>query len=237
MKKIAFSLIISGLFIMSSCTNSNNNSERETNSTSDEPIVLENLIDSLSYSLGVAIGSSFRDQGMDTINYSLFSRSTRDAYNQGDLIISFADANKFVNDYMGKISSKVAATNKAAGQAFLADNYSKEGVITLDDGLQYKILTEGNGPKPEPTSSVTVNYHGTLIDGTVFDSSIERGEPATFQVNQVIPAWQEALQLMSVGSKWKLFVPSDLAYGDQGAGPKIQAGSTLIFEVELLSIN
>jgi len=126
--------------------------------------------------------------------------------------------------------------NKKAGDAFLAANKTKEGVVTLPSGLQYKILKEGTGPKPTPADSVVCNYRGTLIDGKEFDSSYKRGQPATFPVGQVIKGWTEALQLMSVGSKWQLFVPENLAYGDRGAGPDIGPGATLIFEVELISI-
>jgi FKBP-type peptidyl-prolyl cis-trans isomerase FklB len=126
--------------------------------------------------------------------------------------------------------------NKKAGDAFLAANKTKEGVVTLPSGLQYKILKEGTGPKPTPADSVVCNYRGTLIDGKEFDSSYKRGQPATFPVGQVIKGWTEALQLMPVGSKWQLFVPADLAYGDRGAGADIGPGSTLIFEVELISI-
>jgi FKBP-type peptidyl-prolyl cis-trans isomerase len=126
--------------------------------------------------------------------------------------------------------------NKKDGEAFLAANKSKDGVVTLPSGLQYKILTQGTGPKPAASDSVVCNYRGTLIDGTEFDSSYKRGEPATFPVSGVIKGWTEALQLMPVGSKWQLFVPSDLAYGDRAPGPEIGPGSTLIFEVELLSI-
>ena len=121
------------------------------------------------------------------------------------------------------------------GQAFLAENKKREGVVELESGLQYEIMTEGNGPKPEATDTVTCHYHGTLIDGTVFDSSVERGQPASFPLNMVITGWTEALQLMPTGSKWKLFLPPHLAYGDRQAGAHIKANSTLIFEVELLS--
>ena len=127
-------------------------------------------------------------------------------------------------------------SNKQAGEAFLAANKSKEGVVTLPSGLQYKILTQGSGPKPTAGDSVVCNYRGTLLDGTEFDSSYQRGQAATFPVGQVIKGWTEALQLMPVGSKWQLFIPSDLAYGSRGAGPSIGPNATLIFEVELLSI-
>jgi FKBP-type peptidyl-prolyl cis-trans isomerase FklB len=133
-------------------------------------------------------------------------------------------------------AAQAGAANKTEGEAFLAANKAKEGVVTLPDGLQYKILKAGTGPKPAATDSVVCNYKGTLINGTEFDSSYKRGQPATFGVGQVIKGWTEALQLMPVGSKWQLFIPSSLAYGDRGAGAEIGPDATLIFEVELISI-
>lgn len=130
-----------------------------------------------------------------------------------------------------------AGVNLEKGKKFLEDNGKRKGVITLPSGLQYEILKEGNGPKPTATDKVTTHYHGTTIDGKVFDSSVERGQPAQFGVNQVIPGWTEALQLMPVGSKWKLFIPSNLAYGESGAGGAIGPNETLVFEVELISID
>ena len=135
-----------------------------------------------------------------------------------------------------ELRQQAAEANKKEGEAFLAENKAKEGVVTLPSGLQYKILKEGDGPKPSPDDSVVCNYRGTLLNGTEFDSSYKRGQPATFGVKQVIKGWTEALQMMPVGSKWQLFVPSDLAYGDRGAGGTIGPNSTLIFEVELISI-
>ena len=141
-----------------------------------------------------------------------------------------------VNKQRQEKTAAAAAKNKTEGDSFLAGNKSKEGVVTLPSGLQYKILTAGTGPKPAATDSVVCNYRGTLIDGKEFDSSYKRGQPATFGVSQVIKGWTEALQLMPVGSKWQLFVPSTLAYGERGAGAEIGPNATLIFEVELLSI-
>lgn len=129
-----------------------------------------------------------------------------------------------------------ADSNRAAGAAFLAENAQREGVVTLPSGLQYEVIEEGDGATPGRRSTVVVHYSGTLIDGTPFDSSLQRGEPARFPVNRVIPGWTEALRLMQVGDKWRLFVPADLAYGDRGVGPVIAPGSTLIFEVELLEV-
>jgi FKBP-type peptidyl-prolyl cis-trans isomerase FklB len=136
-----------------------------------------------------------------------------------------------------KIKSKRMETNLKDGQDFLAANKAKPGVTELPSGLQYQILTEGTGPKPTAYNSVSCHYHGTLIDGTIFDSSVQRGQPASFPLNQVIKGWTEGLQLMSVGSKWRFFIPPHLGYGDRQAGPKIGANSTLIFDVELLGIN
>ena len=142
-----------------------------------------------------------------------------------------------IQNYFAKKQSAMSEEKIDEGRIFLEENGKKEGVTTLESGLQYTVITEGTGPKPKLEDNVTTHYHGTLIDGTVFDSSVDRGEPASFPVGGVIKGWTEALQLMSVGSKWKLFVPYDLAYGERGAGPKIGPYSTLIFEVELLSIN
>ena len=134
------------------------------------------------------------------------------------------------------VSAEIAETNKQAGKEFLAENAKRSGVVVLPSGLQYEVLAEGKGRKPKATDKVQCHYHGTLIDGQVFDSSIQRGTPAVFGVNQVIPGWVEALQLMPEGSRWKLYIPSDLAYGEQGAGGSIPANATLIFEVELIKI-
>ncbi len=132
--------------------------------------------------------------------------------------------------------AQLADSNRAAGEAFLAENAQREGVVTLPSGLQYEVIEEGDGATPGRRSTVVVHYSGTLIDGTPFDSSLQRGEPARFPVNRVIPGWTEALRLMQVGDKWRLFIPADLAYGDRGVGPVIAPGSTLIFEVELLEV-
>ena len=142
-----------------------------------------------------------------------------------------------IQDYFVELSQKKSQEAISAGQAFLDENGKKEGVTTTASGLQYEVLTNGTGATPIESDQVTVHYHGTLVDGTVFDSSVERGQPATFPVNGVIPGWVEALQLMNVGSKYKLYIPSDLAYGERGAGGSIGPNETLIFEVELLSIN
>ena len=194
-------------------------------------------MDSVSYSLGVSVANNLKSSGFETIESSAISAAFNDVFSENDVKISEEDANALIQDYFMELSQKKSqeATNK--GQAFLDENASKEGVVTTASGLQYQVLTEGQGAKPVASDEVTVHYHGTLIDGTVFDSSVDRGQPATFPVGGVIQGWVEALQLMNVGSKYKLFIPSNLAYGERGTGGSIGPNETLIFEVELLSIN
>ena len=146
------------------------------------------------------------------------------------------DVKQIINEFFSNLQEQIAEENKRAGEKFLAENAKRPGVVTLPSGLQYEVLAEGKGRKPKATDRVQCHYHGTLIDGQVFDSSIQRGTPAVFGVNQVIPGWVEALQLMPEGSRWKLYIPSGLAYGEQGAGGSIPANATLVFEVELIKI-
>lgn len=207
---------------------------------------LDTQKDKASYIIGQNIGRSFKQQNLDesVVDLDKLLLGMRDAIKGAEP--KFTDEQimeimtQFQQEMEARSDSLAAAAsgkNRKAGEEFLKENAAKEGVVTLPSGLQYKILTEGKGKKPGPTSMVTVHYRGTLIDGTVFDSSIDRGQPATFPVNGVIEGWTEALQLMPAGSKWQLFIPAGLAYGDQGAGPAIGPGSTLIFEVELISVN
>ena len=193
-------------------------------------------MDSLSYSLGVLIAQNFKQQGLEEIQTADLANAISDVL-AGEPKMTVDEANALFGDHMQKKQKEQHANNTAAGEKFLAENAKRPEVITLPSGLQYEILTEGTGPKPSATDKVTTHYHGTLIDGTVFDSSVERGQPATFPVNGVIPAWVEALQLMPTGSKWKLYCPHELAYGERGAGNLIGPYATLVFEVELLSIN
>ena len=195
-----------------------------------------------SYALGMNLGTSLKKQSVD-VDPSILSRGLRDALAGGKTAMTEDQARATLMEVQTEMRKKqqeqmqqAGATNKKDGEAFLAANKSKDGVVTLPSGLQYKILTPGTGPKPTATDSVVCNYRGTLINGTEFDSSYKRGEPATFPVTGVIKGWTEALQLMPVGSKWQLFVPSDLAYGERSPAPEIGPDSTLIFEVELLSI-
>ena len=197
-----------------------------------------------SYALGMSIGLGFQKQGIDkAIDQTLVMRGLRDALSGGKTAMTEDEMKAALQalrtEWQQAQEAKAheaGAANRKDGESFLAANKSKEGVKALPDGLQYKVLTEGNGPKPTTNDTVTVNYRGTLISGKEFDSSYKRGQPATFPVTGVIKGWTEALQLMPVGSKWQLFIPPDLAYGDRGAGADIGPGETLIFEVELLSI-
>jgi len=198
---------------------------------------LNNEIDSVSYSLGVNIGENIKTQFPD-IDLKNFEAAIKDVLDDNKKpSISGADAQKTIQEYFTKQQAKASESVVEEGKKFLAENSKKEKVVTLESGLQYEVIKTGEGAKPTLNDQVTTHYHGTLIDGTVFDSSVERGEPASFPVSGVIKGWTEALQLMNVGSKWRLFVPYDLAYGERGAGPKIGPFTTLIFEVELISIN
>ena len=193
-------------------------------------------MDKLSYALGLSMGHNFLGSGIKSLNVEDFAKGVEAVYKQEKPEISFDEAKKIINEFFSNLQDEIAETNKQAGKEFLAENAKRSGVVVLPSGLQYEVLAEGKGRKPKATDKVQCHYHGTLIDGQVFDSSIQRGTPAVFGINQVIPGWEEALQLMPEGSRWKLYIPSDLAYGEQGAGGSIPANATLIFEVELIKI-
>tara|TARA_B110000305_G_C19325318_1_gene581064 strand:- start:536 stop:1195 length:660 start_codon:yes stop_codon:yes gene_type:complete len=193
-------------------------------------------MEKVSYSLGVNVAKSVQAQGLESIDAPAIAKAFKDVFEGNDLDISEEEANLVLQDYFTKINNKAQEANIGTGMKFLEENAKKEGVVTTASGLQYTVITKGDGEQPKETDNVTVHYHGTLLDGTVFDSSVERGQPASFPVNGVIPGWVEALQLMNVGSKYKLFIPSNLAYGERGAGGAIGPNATLIFEVELISI-
>ena len=193
-------------------------------------------LEEFSYALGLSISGNLIQSGVKSIDPENFMLALSDVFNGQEPKLSVDDANKILKEFMEQQQSGASNSNLEEGMAFLAENRNKEGVIETASGLQYQIITEGDGEKPSPTDEVKCHYHGTLIDGTVFDSSVQRGEPATFPVNGVIQGWVEALQMMEVGSKWRLYVPSDLAYGDRGAGGAIGPHTTLIFDVELLEI-
>jgi len=197
---------------------------------------LKSAEDSLSYAIGLSVAGFYKEQGVQNVNANIVARAITDVLKTGKPLMNDQQANSCIINFVQKAKAEKAEPNKKAGEAFLAENKTKPGVVTLPSGLQYIVLKEGTGAKPVATDKVKCHYKGTLIDGTVFDSSIDRGQPIEFAVTGVIPGWTEALQLMAVGSKWKLFIPSNLGYGDQGAGAAIKPGSTLIFEVELLDI-
>jgi FKBP-type peptidyl-prolyl cis-trans isomerase FklB len=206
------------------------------------PLTLKTQKEKFSYALGMNIGNNMHRQGVE-IDPNILARGMKDAMAGRKLLLTEDEARSVVMQMQNQVRQKQEEKSKAAGAAnkkqgdeFLAANKAKAGIVTLPSGLQYKILTEGTGPKPAVTDTVVCNYRGTLIDGKEFDSSYKRGEPTTFPVNGVIKGWTEALQLMPVGSKWQLFIPADLAYGERGAGTDIGPDATLIFEVELLSI-
>lgn len=193
-------------------------------------------MDKVSYALGLSIGNNFISSGISKIEISDFVKGLEDVLKEKEPQISYDEAKNVINEYFTKLQEEKSDINKKAGEEFLKINKEKAGVVTLPSGLQYQVLKMGEGPKPMATDQVKCHYEGSLIDGRIFDSSIKRGEPAVFGLNQVISGWTEALQLMPTGSKWKLFLPSQLAYGDRQAGELIEPNSTLIFDVELLEI-
>lgn len=208
----------------------------------EEQSPLKDKKDKLSYAIGLDVGGALKRQSVD-VNTDIFMQGVKDALSGGKKLLTDEEVRETMTAFSKELAAKQAEAmkklgekNKEEGEAFLAENKKKEGVKTLPDGLQYKVITEGKGATPKATDTVTVNYRGTFIDGKEFDSSYKRNQPATFAVNGVIPGWTEALQLMKEGSKWQLFIPAKLAYGERGAGGVIGPNATLIFEVELLSI-
>ena len=197
----------------------------------------KNNIDSASYALGARIAQTLKTQGFDKLDMAIFQKAMNDVLQNKKLVIAEDVLDKCIGEYQQKASAEKSIKGKTEGKKFLAENGKRKGVITTKSGLQYEVIKNSTDTtKPILTDKVKCHYHGTLINGTVFDSSVDRGEPISFPVNGVIPGWTEALQLMTVGSKWKLYIPSELAYGDRSAGPTIEPGSTLIFEVEILAI-
>ena len=192
--------------------------------------------DSLAYSLGVLVGNNLKSEGFSELDVKIIAEGLEDALKGKPTKLTLEQCNAFFKENSANRKMKANESVKIAGEEYLANNKKRAGVITLDNGLQYEILKAGNGPKPKATDKVNVHYHGTLITGEIFDSSVDRGEAITFPLNQVIKGWTEILQLMPVGSKWKVYIPYDLAYGDRGAGQAIKPYSALIFEIELLGI-
>lgn len=193
-------------------------------------------MDKISYALGLSIANNFKATGIKELNVEDFTAAVAAVFEGGELALSYDEAKEIMNEYFTNLQKFQLEQNKVMGEEFLAENKKNPNVVTLPSGLQYEIIKEGEGKQPSATSQVKCHYTGTLIDGTVFDSSEQRGEPAVFGVNQVIPGWVEALQLMKEGSRWRLFIPYQLAYGERGAGQAIMPFSALVFEVELLEV-
>jgi FKBP-type peptidyl-prolyl cis-trans isomerase len=210
--------------------------------TSQRPLVLKTDKDKVSYALGMNLGTNLHRDSID-IDTAIFLRALKDTLAGGKTLLTESETRAALTQLQTEVRGKqmekmklAGEANKKEGDSFLTANKTKEGIVTLPSGLEYKILTQGTGPKPAATDTVVCNYRGTLINGTEFDSSYKRGQPAIFPVSGVIKGWTEALQLMPVGSKWQLFLPAELAYGERGPSPEIGPNSTLVFEVELLSI-
>lgn len=200
-------------------------------------------MDKLSYALGMSMGHNFKGTGIKTLNSADFAAGVASVYDGVKPEMTFDEAKRIVNEYFAKLEAEMQAeaakqgeVNRKNGEAFLTENAKREGIKVTESGLQYEVLESGKGDSPKTSDNVEVHYTGKLIDGTVFDSSVERGVPASFGVTQVIPGWVEALQLMHEGDKWRLYIPSDLAYGPNGAGGVIVPNMTLIFDVELLRV-
>ena len=200
-------------------------------------------MDKLSYALGIGIGSQLAGMGAKELNIDDFAQAIKDVISGSQLKVDYVEAQTLVQNFFQEQEAKQQAAAaeagkaaKAEGEAFLAENGKKEGIVTLPSGLQYQVLKEGNGKKPSATDQVVCHYEGTLIDGTVFDSSYQRNQPATFGLNQVIPGWTEGVQLMQEGAKYRFFIPYKLAYGERGAGAQIPPFATLVFDVELIEV-
>lgn len=216
-------------------TTANQATTKTTTANPVQSVTLKSEKDSLAYSLGVNIGTAFKEQGIADINQEAFFKAIKETL-AGKNSLSNEEAGAVIGSYFQKEFEKKNLVYKEEGEKFLSENKTKEGVVTTPSGLQYKIEKAGTGEKPAASDQVKVHYHGTLVNGTVFDSSVDRGEPIELRVNGVIQGWQEVLQLMPAGSKWKVFIPYELAYGERGSGPVIPPMSALIFDIELLEI-
>ena len=206
------------------------------NQTGSRNVALNNQIDSVSYSIGVNFGTNLKKSKITEFNEAAILDGIYAVINEDSLKIDLRESGKVINTYIRDLQAKVGEENLAKGEKFLADNAKKEGVITTESGLQYRVISEGTGEKPAATDKVKVHYRGTTIDGNEFDSSFKRNQPTTFAANRVIKGWTEGLQLMSVGAKYEFFIPGNLAYGMRSPSPDIGPNETLIFEVELLEI-
>jgi len=224
-------LVIFALVIFFSCEQPTEEKDSITLNENSNPM------NYVSYSLGISIAKNLKKENIDSINIAALSKGLEDHYNEKELLLDELQAEEVLDEYFKKRLENKLKRNLEEGLEFLEKNKTNPGVVTLASGLQYQIIKEGTGGQPTLGDKVTTHYHGTLIDGTVFDSSVERNQPATFGVNGVIDGWTEALQLMTEGSKWKLFIPSHLAYGENSPGGVIEPNMALIFEVELLTIH
>ncbi len=200
------------------------------------PKLLKTAKDSISYAFGISLGQYLKSQDVTSINYLLLNKAVEQCLKEQKTILDFQGANEVISGLAGKKAQKAIGIEKGKGKIFLTENKKRTTVKETASGLQYEIIKEGTGMKPTIGDTISAHYAGTLLNGTEFDNSYKRGEPLKIPVGGVIPGWTEALQLMPVGSKWKLFIPSDIAYGDMGAGHDIPGGATLIFEIELLDI-
>ena len=210
--------------------------------SAEENVALKDQKDKVNYSIGMDIGNTLKILSVD-VNFDILVQGIRDVLSGNKTLLTAQESRDTIIAFQKEMKAKqmermkeLGEKNKKEGETFLVENKTKEGVITRPSGLQYKVIKEGTGDMPKPTDTVTTHYSGTLIDGTEFDSSYRSGQPATFKVNGVIPGWTETLQMMKAGSKWRLFIPPHLAYGERGAGRDIGPNATLIFDVELLSI-
>jgi FKBP-type peptidyl-prolyl cis-trans isomerase FklB len=223
-------------FITSATTQAQNKKKDKSKSPDKEQaIIMTTPADSFSYMVGISIGYSLKTQKIESINTSLIAKGMEDAF-KTDSIATVQAANMYINDYLTKLQGKTSAENLENGKKFLAENKTVPGVTETASGLQIKVIQEGTGKSPLDTDVVRCHYRGKLINGTVFDSSYERGQPAEFALNGVISGWTEGLQLMKEGGKYELYIPSELAYGEQGAGQVIGPNETLIFEIELIEV-
>lgn len=222
MKRVLISLVTTA-FYLHSC------------SAQTDPPVFKSQSDSASYAFGASIANDLKGRGVTELDYQLVARAMKDVFSAQPVVLTPEKSQEVIFRYLTAVDKKKYETAIAEGEKFMADNSKKAGVSTLPSGLQYEVITNGTGPKPKPTDEVTVHYKGTLMNGKQFDSSYDRGEPATFMLNQVIPGWTEGLQQMPVGSKYRFYIPYKLAYGERGAGQDIPPYSNLIFEVELIS--
>ena len=233
MKKILFVTIL-GLFTINTIAQKEKKKTAQPNNVHE--IEMKNAIDSFSYAAGVNIAKNMQGQGIEKLNAELLKRAVEDVLSNRKLLMEEQQCNMTLQQKLQQFQQAKMHATKSAGEAFLANNKTRKDVTTLPNGLQYEVLKAGDGPKPTEADTVVVHYTGTLIDGTEFDSSVKRGEPATFPLKGVIKGWTEILQLMPKGSKWKVFIPSELAYGDRAAGQLIKPGSTLIFDIDLIDI-